>query len=230
MKKTIAIFVIVFLFCINVAAQEEKLIYKCVNIEENKIALTFDDGPHPKQTKEILSILDKHDVKATFFVIAQNATYYPDVLRSIVDMGHEIGNHTFSHIDIKKSKKNVIKNEIIKSEKSIYDLCQYNTCLFRPPGGVINSDIIETARSLKYKIVLWDIDTRDWAHRNVDEIVKNISKNVKNGSIILFHDYISKNSPTPEALEKIIPLLKEQGYSFVCVSELISNERQTNAR
>ena len=230
MKKTFALLVIVFLFCINVIAQEEKLIYKCVNIEENKIALTFDDGPHPKQTQEILSILDKHDVKATFFVIAQNATYYPDVLRSIVEKGHEIGNHTFSHINIKKSKKNLIKDEIIKSEESIYDLCQYNTCLFRPPGGVINSDIIETARALKYKIVLWDIDTRDWAHRNVDEIVKNISKNVKNGSIILFHDYISKNSPTPEALEKIIPLLKNQGYSFVCVSDLISNEQQTNAR
>ena len=230
MKKIIVLLLIIFLFVVNISAQEEKLIYKCANIEENKIALTFDDGPHPKQTQEILSILEKYDVKATFFVIAQNATYYPDVLCSIVEKGHELGNHTFSHIDISKSKRNLIKSEIIKSEESIYNICQYNTCLFRPPGGVINKDIIETAKMLKYKIVLWNIDTRDWAHRNVDDIVNNISKNVKNGSIILFHDYISKNSPTPEALEKIIPLLKNKGYSFVCVSELISNERETNAR
>ena len=230
MKKVVILLIIIFLFSCNISAQEDKLIYKCANTEENKIALTFDDGPHPRQTKEILSVLDKYGVKATFFVIAQNATYYPDVLRLIADEGHEIGNHTFSHLDMKKSKNRDIRNEIIKSEDFIYELCHYNTRLFRPPGGVINSEIIETAKELNYKIVLWDIDTRDWAHRGVNEIVNNISDNVKNGSIILFHDYISRNSPTPEALDKIIPLLKEKGFSFVCVSELISNKQRTNAR
>lgn len=227
--------VILLLFLISagtifVSAKESDNVIKSVNNDEMKIALSFDDGPHPIYTKDILSVLHKHNIKATFFVIGENAGYYPDILCQIKEDGHEIGNHTFTHSLKKNINEKILTDELKKSRDTIKNICGYDVKLFRPPGGIINDKVKEVVNGLGYKIVLWNIDTKDWAHRSVDSITKNVLSNIKSGSIILFHDYIYKDSPTVEALEKIIPELKEHGFTFVTVGELINSDKKTSGK
>ena len=191
---------------------------------EMKIALTFDDGPHPKYSRKILEILEKYDIKATFFSVGINAFYYPETLKLIVDSGHEIGNHTYSHPKVSKIEKGSLRKEIEDCEKILYELTEYKTKLFRPPEGMVDADVLNLIHDLDYSIILWDIDTRDWAHTPAKEIARNVIKNISSGDIILMHDYIGVNSPTCEALELFIPELLKQGYKFVVVSELIGTE------
>ena len=189
--------------------------------ECKKIALTFDDGPHPQNTPKILKILDKYDVKATFFVIGVNVKNYPDALSLINEKGHEIGNHTYSHSVLKSRSKDEILKEISEAENEIGKITDFSTTLIRPPCGLYDEKLVEIALKNNYKIVLWNVDTKDWEHSSCENIVSNVLKRVDGGEIILFHDYISGKNSTPEALEIIIPKLKEQGYEFVTVSQLL---------
>ena len=189
------------------------------------IALTFDDGPHPVYTPEILDILAKYDVKGTFFVVGSNMEAYPEIVCQTVEAGHEIGNHTYTHLSASKAKEKALSEEIEKTHDNILQICDYETRIFRPPGGVVSKELKKAVSRLDYKIILWNIDTKDWAHNSVKNITSNITDNIKSGSIILFHDYIFQNSPTAEALDVIIPKLKEEGYTFVTVSELIEGDR-----
>ena len=193
--------------------------------EERVVALTFDDGPHPVVTEKILSLLESYDARATFFVIGQNAVYYPDVLRMISDKGHEIANHTYYHGALFRESKDEVKEEIEKAEDIILSVCQKKTTLFRPPEGCVSENVLSAAGELGYDVILWGIDTNDWAHTSKEEIVNNIKKNVKPGSIILFHDYISGEAHTVEALGEILPYLSKLGYSFKTISE-IKNQKQ----
>ena len=192
-------------------------VYHCRENEEMKIALTFDDGPHPILTPKILDILGKYQIKATFFIVGENAKNYPDVVERILSEGHEIGNHTFTHDKINSG-------EIEACEKAIYELTDYKTKLFRPPQGYISQSVKDASADLGYDIILWNIDTRDWAHTPAHQICENVIDNITTGSIILMHDYISYHSPTPEALEQMIPQIIELGYQFVLVSELIGTK------
>ena len=188
-----------------------------------KIALTFDDGPHPKYTPQILEILKRYDIKATFFTVGINAFYYQQTLKMIIDSGHEIGNHTYTHPRVNCIRKENLMQEIEKCEDTIYSLTDYRTKLFRPPEGMIDSASLNILRDLDYSVILWDIDTRDWAHTPANEIAENVIKNISSGDIILMHDYIGTNSPTCAALEIFVPELIRQGYNFVVVSELIGS-------
>lgn len=196
-------------------------IYRKNENEYMKIALTFDDGPHPRYTPQILDILDEYGVKATFFVIGVNAEYYPDVVEEVIKRGHEIGNHTYSHPHVSCLNSDNLKVEVEKCESVIYGLTDHKTKLFRPPEGMIDADVRSVLRSLDYKVILWDIDTMDWAHTPPKSIAENILDNITSGDIILMHDYVAHNSPTPEAMRIFIPKLIERGYRFVVVSELI---------
>lgn len=186
-----------------------------------KISLTFDDGPHPRQTKEILDLLDEYDIKATFFVVGVNAENYPSVLEDVIKRGHEIGNHTYSHPHISCMNAYTLKIELDRCESMIYGLTDYKTKLFRPPEGIVDNDVKSAVRNLDYKVILWDIDTRDWAHTPPETISENVITNVRSGDIILMHDYIGGNSPTLAAMKLFIPQLINLGYKFVVVSELI---------
>ena len=188
-----------------------------------KIALTFDDGPHPKYTPQILEILDRYHIKATFFTVGINAYYYPQTLKKVIDAGHEIGNHTYTHPKVSTIEKGRLREEVESCENMIFSLTDYRTKLFRPPEGMIDSDLLSILGNLDYSVILWDIDTRDWAHTPADEIAEHIIKNISSGDIILMHDYIGTKSPTCEALEIFIPVLLERGYKFVVVSELIGS-------
>lgn len=189
-----------------------------------KIALTFDDGPHPRYTGQILDVLEEYDIKATFFVVGVNARNYPDSLIEVIKRGHEIGNHTYSHPHVSGLNTYTLTDEVEKCESTIYGLTDYKTKLFRPPEGMIDADVRTVLRSLDYKVIMWDIDTRDWAHEPPEKIAENVISNIASGDIILMHDYIGHNSPTVEAIKLFIPVLLEKGYKFVVVSELIGLE------
>ena len=189
-----------------------------------KIALTFDDGPHPSQTRKILDILDKYGIKATFFAVGVNVDNYGESLKEVALRGHEIGNHTNTHKRVTNLDYDSLKNEFIECESKIKELCGYDTKLLRPPEGMIDAGVKDIARELGYKVILWDIDTRDWAKTPPENIANHVVSKVSSGDIILMHDYIGKNSPTAEALELFIPKLLDMGYKFVVVSELIESE------
>ncbi len=214
-------FVFVLLFSVPVNAQN--VVYSSNVNAGKRIALTFDDGPHPKITPEILKILEKYDVKATFFVIGINAKNYPSQLKQIVENGHEIGNHTFSHNILKSMPKEKIEKEIIDTEKQVQSLVECPLNLLRPPCGLYDETLVQIAREKGLKIVLWAVDTHDWTHKSTENIAKSVIKNSKDGDIILFHDYVSGEYNTPKALEIIIPVLLKMGYEFVTVSELLQN-------
>ncbi len=203
----------------------EKSVYSSHANESKKIAITFDDGPHPRYTNIILDILAQYNAKATFFLIGTNVKQYPELLGRILKEGHEIGNHTYLHANLQKTPSDKIITQILEAEETILEITDHRTKVFRPPGGLYNKKVCDAAHALDYEVILWTIDTMDWAHTPVDEIVEKVESNIKSGDIILCHDYISgKPSPTPDALRQILPDLIEEGYEFVTVSELIHSK------
>lgn len=194
---------------------------------ENKkvVALTFDDGPHPIYTEQILDILDEYDVKATFFVLGMLAETYPHVIERQWAEGHEIGNHTYSHIDAKKASREKLLEEYKKTQDIIYSITKHKPKIFRPPYGSFDNKVIEMIEKDNAVVVLWSAnqDSKDWKNPEVNEIVTNTLSHIENGDIILFHDYVYYDeSHTVEALKEIIPELKNRGYEFVTLSQLLN--------
>lgn len=188
---------------------------------EKRIALTFDDGPHEHYTNEILDILAEYGIKATFFIVGVCAEKYPHIIAREIAEGHEIGNHTYSHIHVKGANVEQISGEIDRTERLLYEKSGYSTTLFRPPEGVCNDTVRSVAKEMNYQLVLWSIDTKDWIPSSKERIVDTVLREIGAGDIILMHDYIVRNSNTPDALREIIPALLEKGYTFVTVSELM---------
>lgn len=203
-------------------ANDQGKVY-CRNVsKEKKVALTFDDGPHPRFTKEILSILEEYGVTATFFIIGVNAENYPESLKMIIDAGCEIGNHTYSHTRIDKMSENEVEAELLKCEEILFSMTGQHTKLFRPPEGRVSENILSASGKHEYDVILWSIDTLDWSHNPSDNICAVVKDNLTGGDIILMHDYISGKNTTCEALRRLIPDLLSKGYTFVTVSELIA--------
>ena len=198
-------------------------VYKRGNTDEHKIALTFDDGPHSEKTPAILEVLKQNNIKATFFIVGENANGNEDIIKRIIADGHEIGNHTFGHKYLLKVDRHVMEREIDLCDDEIFNYSEYNAKLFRPPGGIYDDLLTSVCNERGYDMVLWSIDTRDWAGTSAQDIENEILNNISDGAIILMHDYIGGESFTEVALMNVIPKLKELGYSFVTVSELIGN-------
>ena len=201
---------------------EIKKAVRQVATDEKIVALTFDDGPHPTETARIVELLDSYGAKATFFVVGENAELYPDALRMAASSGHEIANHTYSHASLAGCAAEKIRDEISRGEEAIFSVSGARPRLFRPPEGAITKNVVGAARDMGYDVVLWNIDTRDWAHRGTAEIVENIKKNISPGSIILFHDYIGGERHTYDVLSVILPYLSSLGYKFVTVGEMLN--------
>ena len=220
----IALCLLSLMLCCPVAAEGESgstpIVYQGHNTDRN-IALTFDDGPHASYTEEILDILAEYGIRATFFVIGENVEQHPELLEREILEGHEIGNHTQTH-PLRNLSREQMEEEISACEITIGEWIDNRTHLFRPPGGIISQTVTALAEHHRYRIILWSIDTRDWAHTPVEQIVKNVQNNVGAGDIILMHDAIDAPSPTPAALRILIPALLARGYHFVTVSELLA--------
>lgn len=219
MRKIISFLVALTFFALPVYADE---VIRSNRDAGKLIALTFDDGPHSSYTEEILDILKQYNIKATFFVVGENVEAMEEKLLRAAEEGHEIGNHTYTHKFITKISENSLKSEIKKTEDIIEKVTGQKPKLFRPPGGMYNESTLKVLSEMGYSSVLWSQDTKDWTLPQVGKIEGDILKNISDGDIILFHDFNQKNSPTPEALRKLIPELLDMGYSFVTVSELMS--------
>lgn len=189
------------------------IINRKINNGKKLIALTFDDGPN-YNTSKIIDVLNKYDIKATFFVLGNRAINNKDILRKMVDSGMEIGNHTYNHLLLTKYDENKIRSEIEDTSEVIYNATKKRPKLLRPSYGSVNNKIKKVANM---PIIIWDIDTLDWKYHNSKRITSRVVNKVRDGDIILMHDIYSASL---NALGNIIPILKDNGYEFVTVNEL----------
>lgn len=217
----VLLLLLVLIRLMTFSSSAEVKVYRSVSTEKKQIALTFDDGPHPTLTPRILDILAQYNVPATFFMVGQNIFNYPDAARAVIEAGHEVGNHTFTHPHLAGLNEDAIMDEIGKCEDALEELCEYRPHLLRTPQGALTPSLEKCVLEDDYILVLWSLDTRDWENKSTACIVRTVLNGVQAGDIILMHDYIGHNSKTPEALEKLIPVLLSQGYEFVTVSTLL---------
>lgn len=224
--KKLCIFLFALLLILPISGRADAKLYRKGQTDKKRIALTFDDGPSRRNTEEILSILKEFDIQATFFVIGENAAKDPDRIKMIYEAGHEIGNHTYTHAYISKISKEALEEEIAKTEEILIEITGEKPKVFRPPGGYYNDASLEVLEKKGYQNVLWSLDTRDWSMPKSETIAAKVEETATGGDIILFHDLEDKRLPTPAALRRILPYLKENGYEFVTVSELLENEAE----
>ncbi|MCS7460459.1 polysaccharide deacetylase family protein [Paenibacillus doosanensis] len=188
-----------------------------------KVALTFDDGPDGKYTPAILDILRENDVKATFFVVGTQVSKFPEVLKRIHEEGHAIGNHSWDHADLSKLSSARIRTELTKTDEWIEKTVGFSPSLIRAPYGAVSALVKKEAERSERPLIGWNVDPRDWAGTDSEEIVRNVKSHTKPGGIILLHSFGGKQGKldnTVEALPAIIAFLKENGYQPVTVPEL----------
>jgi len=194
-----------------------------VDIDAKKLALTFDISWGEKTLPGVLEALDAHDVDCTFFVSGTWSMTHPELLRQIVQAGHEIGSHGHKHIRLSQYPRDVIEDNISTAHDIIKDITGRDPNLFRPPDGDFNDLVIRTAMELGYTTIIWDTDSLDWKNPGVDFMVKRVLKKAHPGDIVLLHASDSAKQ-TPEALPLIIEGLRERGYDLVTISELFQEE------
>ncbi|MDF2925819.1 MAG: chitooligosaccharide deacetylase [Paenibacillaceae bacterium] len=197
-----------------------------VRTEDKVIALTFDDGPHPEDTPEILDLLKQYNAHATFFIVGNKGERFPELVKREAEEGHELANHTFSHpFFSNRTSKEAILREVGKTQDIIYGITGIRPTLFRPPGGIFTDTLIQAVKQSGCSVVLWSWhqDTEDWKSPGVRKITNTVLSNARNGDIVLFHDWVEKKSNTVDALKVILPELQQRGFSFVTVSDLIGH-------
>lgn len=176
--------------------------------ERKVVYLTFDDGPIPEVTPWVLELLDAHDIKATFFMVGENAYKHPEIYRMVVERGHRVGNHTYNHI---RGFEYTLESYLINVEKANELL---KTDLFRPPHGHMRWGQYFALKGL-YRIIMWDLVTRDYSNKlNERQVLHKVKKYIRNGSIVTFHDSLKAEKNMKYALPRAIEWIKEQGYEF----------------
>ena len=182
------------------------------------VAFTFDDGPHPTVTPEILKILREYNAKATFFMLGLEARKYPHLAKQVASEGHEIANHTYSHPDLTKMNYDNVNRQFSEGRRIIEEITGVKTSLFRPPYGAINDNVITAAGNQNSPIIMWSVDSRDWESRDANAIYNVVMRNIRGGSIILMHDLYPS---TAEGFRRVIDTLHKEGFQFVTVSKLL---------
>jgi len=189
--------------------------------QEKKIYLTFDDGPIPEVTEFVLDQLGKHQAKATFFCVGDNIRKHPEIFKQIISQGHSVGNHTMNHT---KAWKNTTKNyldNILKCEEQIskHYTIPNDKKLFRPPYGHISYFKFKKIQQLGYKIILWDILSKDWEqHLDPEDCYKKTLKHIQKGSIVVFHDSIKASEKLHYILPKVLAHFTQKGYVFESIN------------
>ena len=228
-RNTVFILAIVFLLAVTsfstimgIAIKSDNPIRRlpiyCVETNEKKIAITFDAAWSAEDTDEIIEILNDYNAKATIFVLGTWVDANPDAVKKFYEKGHEIANHSDTHkLFSKVSREEVIK-EIKECNKKIEKVTGEKVKLLRAPSGDYDNKSIEIADSMNMKMIQWSVDSLDWKKLSTQEIYSRVVTKTENGSILLFHNGVAN---TPKALRMILEKLKNDGYEFVTVSELI---------
>ncbi len=192
-----------------------------VNTTEKAVALTYDDGPNPPYTNQLLELLERNQIKATFFVIGKIAEKYPETVQLILSKGHEVGNHSYSHTQLIFKNPFFIRSEIEKTDKLLRQLGVKQEIHFRAPYGRKLLALPYLLAKRQKKNILWNLDSKDYEADNPEVIGSYVIEHVHPGSIILMHDGGGERSRTIAATEILIKKLKEKGYKFKTISELI---------
>lgn len=193
-----------------------------VNVGEKVVAFTFDDGPHPVYTHQLLEIFRCAGGRATFFMIGQEMEAHPEVAAAVHREGHEIANHTYSHPDLTKLTLEKAREELLRTEELIREVTGETARIFRPPYFGVNDDILSLAAERGYQTIgAVNGGAKDWENPGVDYIVEHTRPTASPGSILIFHDGYGERSQTVEAVRILVKELAEEGYRFVTVSELL---------
>lgn len=194
------------------------------------VSLTFDDGPNPTFTPQILDILKEKETKATFFVVGKHVEKYPEIAKRIVEEGHELGNHTYSHRDLVPSTRELVLKEVGRADEVIKKVTGAESKLFRPPRGIFSQAVRKLLCEEGWRIILWTVSTTDWRGINAKAILRRIKLYARNGAIILFHDSGSlvssegaSRSQTVASLPLAIDYLREKkGLQIVSLSRMLA--------
>ena len=195
-----------------------------VETQEKKISISFDCAWGTEYTDELLDVLERENVRATFFMVEFWTEKYPEYVKKIDEKGHEIGTHSATHAYMSKLSEEEIRQELTSSSQAIEEVTGKKTQLFRPPYGDYDDLLIDTAKSMGLYSIQWDVDSLDWKDLSANDIAMRVINRVQNGSIILCHN---NGLHTAEALPVILDTLKNKGYEFVPVGELIYKENYT---
>ncbi|MBV8082678.1 MAG: polysaccharide deacetylase family protein [Candidatus Eremiobacteraeota bacterium] len=198
-----------------------------VPMKAKYVALTFDDGPNPPYTDEIVDYLHQQHVTATFFLVGMAVEKYPDSVRRELQYGDAIGNHSWDHAHMVLESRRHIQRELDSTDQAIFDATGEHTRLFRPPFGARDYAVIQVARSLGYQVIMWSVPlARDWESPPPQVIADRITRHISDGAIFVLHDgnkgRAGDRSATVEATKLIVTQLRAQGYQFVTVSQLIA--------
>lgn len=192
------------------------------------VALTFDDGPDPRYTPEVLRILKDAEVPATFFLVGAHASRYPGLARRIREDGHEVASHTYSHRNLFLLAPGLVEQEVVRAEEILWNVTGERPRLFRPPRGLYDRNLQRVLADHRYITVLWSVSSRDWVEPSPRLIARNVLGPAQGGDILLFHDSgaILASSGGDrrhmlQALPYIIDRLKQEGFRFVTVSRLL---------
>ena len=189
--------------------------YSAKTADKNKVAITFDDGPNPEYTVELLEGLQKRGVKATFFVLGAEVEKYPDIVKKIDDGGHLIGVHSYEHVNFRQIGDEAAIEQIEKTQEAIHNVTGKYAGYIRPPYGCWKKSLDVEVPLIE---VLWDIDPLDWATKDADTVVQRILKGVTEDSIILLHD---ASQSSVQAAFSVIDILQQENYEFVTVEDLL---------
>ena len=200
------------------AALQRQLPIYCVQKIDKVVSLSFDAAWGNEDTQQLIDILGRYNIKATFFVVGEWVDKYPESVKALSDAGHEIMNHSNNHAHYTKLSSEKIIDDINACNDKIENVTGVRPTLFRPPYGDYNDNVISTVKGMGMYSIQWDVDSLDWKDISAKEIQKRVLTRVKPGSIVLFHN-AAKN--TPEALPGIIEGLIQQGYSFLPISQMI---------
>jgi len=196
-----------------------------VKTTQKVVALTFDDGPEAPYTQKMLDVLKKHNVKATFYMLGGNAKAYPQLVKEVIQDGHDIGNHTWSHSMMKNKSVEAMKKDIQSVDTVLRNLGYQKEITFRAPHGVTSPNLKIALSQLNKRMVLFTFLAQDWTKISAQNIYDNVMKQMKPGLIIVLHDGGKRRDNTVKATEMLIETLEKQGYKFVTVSELLKLQK-----
>ncbi|MDP9267686.1 MAG: polysaccharide deacetylase family protein [Acidobacteriota bacterium] len=193
--------------------------------KSKQLALTYDDGPNDPHTQRLLDVLDKHGVKATFFLIGRYVEQRPDIARAVAERGHVVGNHTFTHPNLIFSSKTALKNELERTEKALTQAVGEHSRLFRPPFGARRPATLRVARAMGFQTIMWSVKCWDWSAPSADYIVEKARQRIRGGDVILLHDgghveFGADRAHTVAATDELIRGYKGEGFEFVTVPQM----------